>query len=264
MGAKSTTSPEWLFHRTVVYLYEEYDDFDDKDFMLMIRVYRQLSQIAREYEQMQRQGIRVFAGSLNDHCGRLQWDAQLPNFWCVPILDEHQYSYVQLQRDCLIQHAITRPRAKSEVLLVYESNADWLIMIDEKNDPFKKSQLYVYDLATADEERIVRSFDLSQSTPDIIVWTFYGDRQINGDYFYYAYFDIERQHHDLYILALETLNLTRISHVELESLIRPLYHQMPTNPEQYNRSLLRMKNDCVKLNCDMYDFGQYQDQYPSI
>ena len=91
--AKSTTSPEWLFHRTVVYLYEEYDDFDDKDFMLLIRVSRQLSQIAREYEQMQRQGIRVFAGSLNDHFGRLQWDAQLPNFWCVPILDEHQFGF---------------------------------------------------------------------------------------------------------------------------------------------------------------------------
>ena len=85
------------------------------------------------------------------------------------------------------------------------------------------------------------------------MWTFYGDRQLNGNYFYYAYFDIDRQHHDLYILDLKSLHLTKISHNELDMLVRPKYSELSN--ELYDRSQLRLKNDCIKLNCDMYDFG---------
>lgn len=103
----------------------------------------------------------MFSGSLNDHLGRLEWDQQLPNFWSVPILDENKYSYIQLKRDCLIQDCLKRPREQNEVLLVYESNPDWLIMIDETNDPLKRSQLYIFDLATVKEENILRKFEVN-------------------------------------------------------------------------------------------------------
>ena len=65
----------------------------------------------------------------------------------------------------------------------------------------------------------MKSFDL-ELTPDIIVWTFYGDRQLNGDYFYYAYFDIERQNHDLYLLNLVTLDMKKIDNKDIENLVR--------------------------------------------
>ena len=91
-----------------------------------------------------------------------EWDQELPNFWSVPILDKNKYSYIQLKRDCLIQDCLNRPRDQNEVLLVYESNPDWLIMIDETNDPLKRSQLYVFDLATVIEEKILRKFEVNR------------------------------------------------------------------------------------------------------
>ena len=125
------------------------------------RVYSQLKQILIDYNELQEKGISVFSGSLNDHLGRLEWDQHLPNFWSVPILDENKYSYIQLKRDCLIQDCLKRPREQNEVLLVYESNPDWLIMIDETNDPLKRSQLYIFDLATVKEENILRKFEVN-------------------------------------------------------------------------------------------------------
>ena len=134
-------------------------------------------------------------------------------------------------------------------------------MIDETHTPFKRSKLYIFNLFTQNEDQLMKSFDLDL-TPDIIVWTFYGDRQLNGNYFYYAYFDIERQNHDLYLLNLMTLEIKKMDNKELESLVRPIYEELPD--EVYERHMLRMKNDCIKLNCDMYDFGQYHDEFPSI
>ena len=52
------------------YLYDDYDDFQDKSFQLLLKVYLQLVRINEKYLQLQKVGIQVFAGSLNDHKGK--------------------------------------------------------------------------------------------------------------------------------------------------------------------------------------------------
>ena len=124
----------------------------------------------------------------------------------------------------------------------------------------KRSRLHIVNLWTLNEDDLLRVVELTL-TPDIIIWTFFGDRLISGNYFYFVYFDITRQNHDLFILSLTDGEMIKIDYEELDRLLRPHYEdKLPPSVSQHPRGQMRLRNDAIKLNCDMYDFGDEADE----